>query len=104
MLDVSAFSFQPRRLWRLVRICAPINDPGDVIAKSFPDMAQSFSPAAIFHRIMKKRTDRFGFIGIVLQCDGSDTKDMRDERNSRFLPRLIAMRPGRINQRFLKLL
>ena len=39
MLDVSAFAFQPRRLWRLVCIGATINDPGHTIAKSFPDIA-----------------------------------------------------------------
>ena len=104
MLDVTSFSFQPWWLWRFIRIGATINDPGDVIAKSFPDLAQSFRAAAIFHRIVKERSDRFRFIRAVLQRDRSDAKNMRDVRNPRFLARLIPMRSSRINQRFLKLL
>jgi len=104
MLDVGAFSFQPRRLWRLVCVGASINDSGDVIAKFLADIAQSFRATAIFDRIMKQRADRFGFIRAVLEYDGGDAKNMRNERNSRFLARLISMRTRRINQRFLKLL
>ena len=104
MLDVSAFSFQPRRLWRLVSIGATVNDSGDVIAKFFPNIAQSFRAAAILNRVVKKRGDRFGFIPAVLQRDVSDAKNMRDERNARFLAHLITMQSCRINQRFLKLL
>jgi hypothetical protein len=103
VLDVSSLSFQPWRLWRLMGIGATINDSGDIIAKFFSNIAQSFRAAAIFHRIMKKRADRFGFIRAVLERDSGDAKDMRDERNPRFLARLITMRPGRINQCFLKL-
>ena len=103
MLDVSSFSFQPRRLWRLISIGTTVNDPGHVLAEFFPDIAQSFRPTAIFHSIMKKRADRFGFIGAVLKRDSRDAKNMRDVRNPRFLARLITMRSSRINQRFLKL-
>jgi hypothetical protein len=103
MFDVSAFSFQPRRLWRLVCVGATINDPRDVIAKFLPDIAQSFRAAAIFHGIVKKRANRFGFIRTVLQRDSRGAKDMCDVRNPRFLPHLITMRPRGINQRFLKL-
>ena len=104
MVDVAAFSLQPRRLWRLVCVGASINDPGDIVAKFLPDIAQSFRATAIFHRIMKQRANRFGFIRAVLECDGGYAKNMRNERNSRFLARLISMRTRRINQRFLKLL
>src|SRR5215472_17238564 len=104
MLDVSAFSFQPRWLWRLIRIGASINDFGDVIAKLYLDIAQSFGATAIFHRIMEQRADRFGFICAVLKRDGSHAKNVRDERNSRFLARLISVRARRINQSFFKLL
>ena len=104
MVDVSAFAFQPRRLRRLVRVGASINDPGDILAKFFPDIAQSFRATAIFHRIMKQRADRFSLIRAVLKRDGSHAKNMRDEWNSRFLARLITMRAGRINQRLFKLL
>ena len=104
MLDVTSFSFQPRRLWRFIRIGATIHDPGHIIAKSFPDIAQPFRATAIFHRVMKKRSDRFRLIRAVLKRDRSDAKDMRDIRDPRFLAHLIPMRPGRIDQRFLKLL
>ena len=104
MADVPLFSFQPRRLWRFISVGATINDPRDVIAESFPDIAQSFRPAAIFHRVVKKRSDCFRFIRSVLQRDRSDAKNMSHERNSRFLAHLIAVRASRINQRFLKLL
>src|SRR6476660_7664631 len=104
MLNVSAFSFQPGRLWGLVCVGASIDDSCDVIAKFFPDIAQSLRATAIFHRIMKQRADRFSLIRAVLECDGSHAKNMRNERNSRFLARLISMRTRRINQRFLKLL
>ena len=103
MLDVSAFSFQPRRLWRVICVSASIDDPGDIIAKFLPDIAQSFRATAIFHRIVKKRANRFGFIRAVLKRDGSHAKNMADERNSRFLARLITMQARRINQRLLKL-
>ena len=102
MLEVSSFPFQPRRLWRLIGIGATINDPGDIITKFFPDIAQSFRATAIFHRIMKKRADRFGLIRAVLKRESSDTEDMRDVRNPGFFARLITMRPGRISQCFLK--
>src|SRR5262245_2087815 len=104
MFDVIAFAFQPRRLWRLVRVRASINDPGDVIAKLLPDIAQSFRATAVFHGVVKQRTDRFGFIRAVLKSDRSHAKNMHDERNSRLLARLIAMRARRINQPFLKFL
>ena len=104
MLNVRAFSFQPRRLWCLVCVGASIDDPGDVIAKFFPDIPQSFRATAIFHRIMEQRADRFGLIRAVLERDGGHAKNMRDERNSCFLARLITMRARRINQRFFKLL
>src|SRR6476660_9345652 len=104
MLDVRAFSFQPRRLWCLVCVGASIDDACDVITKFLPDIAQALRAAAIFHRIMKQRGDRFSLIRAVLKRYGSDAKNMRDERNSRFLARLITMRARRINQRFLKLL
>src|SRR6266496_3869662 len=104
MLDISTFSVQPRRLWRFIRVGATVNDPGNVVAKSFPDIAQPFRAAAIFHRIMKKRADRLGLVRPVLKRDRSDAKNMRDVRNPCFLASLIPMRPSRINQRFLKLL
>ena len=85
MLNVRAFSFQPRRLWRLVCVGASIDDSCDVIAKFFPDIAQSLRATAIFHRIMEQRADCFGFIRAVLKRDGSHAKNMRDERNSVFL-------------------
>ncbi len=72
MLEVSSFSFQPRRLWRLIGVGATVNDPPDIIAKFFPDIAQSLRATAIFHRVMKQRADRFGFIRAVLKRDGSD--------------------------------
>src|SRR5438093_9109649 len=103
MLDVSSFSFQPRRLWRVISVRTTVNDPGHVLAEFFPDITQSFRPTAIFHSIMKKRADRFGFIGAVLKRDSRDAQNMRDVRNPRFLARLITMRSSRINQRFLKL-
>ena len=103
MLDVSAFSFQPRRLWHVICVSASINDPGDIIAKFLADIAQSFRATAIFHCIVKKRANRFGFIRAVLKRDGSHAKNMTDERNSRFLARLITMCTRRINQRLLKL-
>src|SRR5436190_703625 len=102
MLDVSTFSFQPRRLWRLVRVSATVNDSGDLIAKFFPDIAQSFCAATIFNSVVKKRGDRFRFIRTVLKRDGSHAKNMRHIRNPRFLPHLITMRLRRINQPFLK--
>src|SRR6266850_5227075 len=104
MLNVIAFSFQPRRLWCLVCVGASIDDSCDVIAKFFADIAQSLRATAIFHRIMKQRADRVSLIRAVLKRDGSYAKNVRDERNSRFLARLISMRTRRINQRFLKLL
>ena len=103
MLDISAFAFQPRRLWGLVCVGASIDDFGDIIAKFLPDIAQSFNATAVFHRIMKQRADRFGFIPAVFKRYGSHPKNMRDERNSRFLARLITMRARRVNQRFFKL-
>ena len=51
----------------------------------------------------KKGGDRFRFIRPVLERNSSDTKNMRNVRNPRFLAHLISMRPGCINQRFLKL-
>src|SRR5438067_137191 len=102
MLDVSSFSFQPRRLRRLVRIGATINDARNFIAKCFADIAQSFGAAAIFHGIVKKGADRFVFIRSVLERDRSDTKNMRNKRNPRFLAHLITMRVRRINERFVK--
>src|SRR6266852_5172715 len=84
MLEVSTFSFRPRRLWRLIGVGATVNDPADIIAKFFPDIAQSLRATAIFHRIMKQRADRFGFIRAVLKRDGSDAKNMRDVRNPGF--------------------
>src|SRR6478752_3188046 len=104
MLNIRAFSFQPRWLWCLVCVGASINDPGDIITKFLPDIAQSLRATAIFDRIMKQRADRFSLIRAVLKRGGSDAKNMRDERNSRFLARLITMRARRINQRFFKLL
>ena len=65
MLNVRAFSFQPRRFWRLVCIGAAINNSGDIITKFFPDIAQSLFATTILHRIMKERGDRFGFIRAV---------------------------------------
>ena len=103
MLDVSAFAFQPRRLWRLICVGASINDFGHIIAKLLPDIAQSFRATAIFHRIVKQRADRVGFIRAVLKRDRSHAKNMCGEGNSRFLASLTAMRPRRINQRFFKL-
>ena len=41
MLDVGAFSFQPRRLWRVICVSASINDPSDIIAKFLTDIAQN---------------------------------------------------------------
>src|SRR4030095_13816860 len=104
MLDVSAFSFQPRRLWRVICVSASINDPGDIIAKFLPDIAQSFRATAICHGVWTQRADRFGFIRAVLKRDGSHAKNMADKRNSRFLARLITMRARRINQPFFELL
>ena len=104
MLDVCAFSFQPRRLWHVICVSASINDPGDIIAKFLADIAQSFGAAAIFHRVMKQRADRFGFIRAVLKPDGSHAKNMADEGKSRFLARLMTMRARRINQPFFELL
>ena len=104
MLDVRAFSFQPRRFWRFVCVGTSINDPGDVIAEFFADIAQSLDATAIFDRIVKQRADRFSLIRAVLERDGSHAKNMRDEWNSRFLARLITMRASRINQRLFKLL
>src|SRR6476620_5077593 len=104
MLNIRAFSFQPRRLWRLVCVGASINDPGDIVAKFLPDIAQALRATAIFHRIMKQRANRFSLIRAVLKRDGSHAKNMRDERDSRFLPRLISMRTPGVNQRFFKLL
>src|SRR5207244_13464230 len=48
MLEVSSFSFQPRRLWRLIGVGATVNDPADIIAKFFPDIEQSLSDTAMF--------------------------------------------------------
>ena len=104
MLDVSSFSFQPRRLWRFICVGASIDNFGDAIAKFLPDIAQSFRTTAIFHGVVKQRADRFGFIRAVLKRDGSHAKNMADERNSRFLSRLITVRARRINQRFFELL
>src|SRR6476620_2484504 len=101
-LDVSAFSFQPRWLWRFIGIRAAVNDSGDAFAKSFSNVVQSFLATAIFHRVVKKRADRFGFIRAVLKRDSSDTQNMCDVRNPGFLAHLISMRLGRVNQRFLK--
>src|SRR5438874_5617422 len=53
MLDVSPFSFQPRRLRRLARIGATIDDTRNLIAKFLADIAQSFGAAATFHRVMQ---------------------------------------------------
>src|SRR5215475_12604443 len=103
MLDVSTFSFQPRRLWRVICVSASINDPGDIIAKFLADIARSFSATAVFHSVVKQRADRFGFIRAVLKRDGSHAKNMADERNSRLLARLITMQARRINQGLLKL-
>jgi hypothetical protein len=103
VLDVSAFSFQPRWLWRLIGVRATINDPGDIIAKFLSNITQAFRATAIFHRVMKKRADRFGLIRAVLKRDSTDTQNMRDERNPGFLAHLIPMRSGRVNQRFFKL-
>ena len=104
MLDVTSFSFQPVRLWRFVRVRATINDCCDVIAEFFPNIAQPSRATAIFYCIVKKGSDRFCFIRAVLQRDRSDAKNVRDERNARFLASLIAMRSSCINQRFLKFL
>jgi len=52
MLEVRSLSLQPLRLWRLIRIGATINDPGDIIPKFFPDIAQSFFATAIFDGVM----------------------------------------------------
>ena len=104
MIDVSAFSFQPRRFWRLICVGASIHDFSDVIAKFFPDIAQSFRTATIFNRVMKQRADRFAFIRAVLERDGSHAKNMRHERNSRFFARLIAMGTRRVDQSFFKFL
>src|SRR5262249_44550543 len=54
MVDVRAFSFQPRWLWRFVGVGASINDFGDVIAEFLPDVVQSFRATAIFHGVMKQ--------------------------------------------------
>src|SRR5262249_51407681 len=102
MLDVSAFPFQPRRLWHLICVGASINDFGNVIAEFLADIAQSFSAAAIFHCVMKQRANCFNFIRAILERDGSYTENMRNERNSGFLARLITMRASRINQRLFK--
>src|SRR6266516_1828902 len=102
MLYVCPLPIQPRRLWRLIAIGATINYPRHILAKFFADIAQSFRATAIFHRVMKKRADPFGLIPAVLKRDSSDPKNMRDVRNPCFFARLITMRPGRINQRFLK--
>ena len=103
MRNVSFLSLQPWWFGDLIGIRATINDPGDFIAKFFLNIAQSFRATAIFHGVVKKRADRFSFLRTVLKRDSGDAKNMRDERNPRFLARLITMRPGRINQRFLKL-
>src|SRR5438045_9763868 len=104
MIDVSALSLRPWWLWRLICVGASINDFGDLIAKFFADIAQSFGATAIFHGIMKQRADRFGFIRAVLKCDGSHPKNVRHERNPRFLARLITMRARRRTQPFFRLL
>ena len=85
MLDVRAFSFQPRRLWRFVCVGASINNPGDVITKFFADIAQSLHATAIFYRIVKQSADCFGLIRAVLKRDGGYAKNMRDERIPVFL-------------------
>ena len=104
MFDVRSLSFQPGRLWHLVCVGASINDPGDVITKFFADIAQSLDATAIFHGVMEQRTGRFSLIRAVLKCDGSHAKNVRHERNSRFLAHLITMGVRCINQGFLKLL
>src|SRR2546425_12494629 len=40
MLEVSSFSFQPRRLWCMIRVVVTFNDPDDIIAIYFLDIAQ----------------------------------------------------------------
>jgi hypothetical protein len=102
MRKVSFLSFQPRRLRDLIGICAAIDDPGYIITETFSDVAQTLGATAIFHGIMEQSANGFGFIGSVLKCDCGHTKDMCDKRDPGFLSDLIAMRPGRINQRFLK--
>lgn len=104
MLDVSAFALQPRRFGRVVRIGASINDFGNIVAKVLSDIAQSFRSTTIFDRIVKQGADRFDLIRAVLKRNGSHTKNMRDERNSRFLARLITMNARRINQGFFEFL
>ena len=104
MRDVSPFPFQPRRLRHLVRVGATIDDTRNLIAKFLADIAQSFGAAAIFHRVMQQGADRFGFIGSVLKRDRGHAKNMGNKGNPGFLPRLITVRPRRINQSFLKLL
>src|SRR4029077_12442854 len=104
MLYVSAFSFQPRRLWRLICVGASINDFGDVIAEFLPDIAQPFGAAAIFNRVMKQRANCFNFIRAIFERNGTHAENMRDERNSGFLARLITMRARGVNQCLFKFL
>src|SRR5206468_12536810 len=100
---VGLFSFQPRRLWRLICVGTALYNYCDVFTKLSLDMAQSVRAATILHGIMQQRGDRFLFVRTIFHCDRSDTKDMRNVRNSRLLPELSAMDPRGVSQCLFKL-
>ena len=67
------------------------------------DITEPFRAAAIFHRIMEQRRDRFCLIRAVFQRDCGDPEDMPDIRNPGLPPKFAAVNSGGVYQRFFKL-
>ena len=103
MGNVFFLSLHPRRLRRFVGIGTTIDNPGNRFTEFFLDIAQSLFTAAIFHRVMKQRGDRFCFIGAIFHRNRAHAENVRDEWDAGLLPSLIAMNPGRVNQRLFEL-
>src|SRR6266478_990640 len=103
MRKISLLSFTPRRLWRLISICATVDNLSDCFSEFSFDIAQSLCATAIFYRIMKQRRDRFGFVRAVFHRDCGNSKNVRDVRDAGLLPGLIAVRSRRVDQCFLEL-
>ena len=103
MRDVIFFSFPPWRLRHLEGVGAAFDYSRHLFAEFTLDITQPFRAAAIFHRIMQQRCDRFCLIRAVLQCNRSDPEDMPDIGNLGLLPKFAAVNSRCVYQRFFKL-
>ena len=59
MRDIGFFSRKPRRLWKLVRVGATINDRGHTFAKALLNLLSHYRSALVFDHVVEQSGDRF---------------------------------------------